>query len=41
MFPVRRPTLIFGPDLKIFYGTYIGENYLDTLFLPLNVVKKS
>ena len=33
---VNLPTLIFGPDLKLIYGTF-SENYLDTLFLPSNV----
>ena len=34
---VRRPTLIFGPDPKLFMALLV-ENYLNALFLPSNVV---
>ena len=35
VFTVRRPTLIFGPDPKLIL---LVDNYLNTLFLPPNVV---
>ena len=34
---VRRPTLIFGLTLNIFMALLV-ENYLNTPFLPSNVV---
>ena len=37
VFPVRWPTLIFGPTLN-FFMALLGENYLNTLGLPSNVV---
>ena len=37
VFTVLRPSLIFGPDPKLFIALSV-ENYLNTLFLPSNVV---
>ena len=37
VFTVHRPTLIFGPDPKLFYGTF-SRKFLNALFLPSNVV---
>ena len=37
VFTVRRPSLIFGPALNFFMALLV-ENYLNTLFLPSNVV---
>ena len=37
VFTVCRATLIFGPTLN-FFITLLVENYLNTIFLPFNVV---
>ena len=39
VFTVRQPSLIFGPTLNFFIALLeLVENYLNTLFLPSNVV---
>ena len=38
VFTVTQPTLIFWPRPLTFYGTLSEKNYLDTPFLPSNVV---
>ena len=37
-YTVRRLTLIFCPDPELFFMALSVENYLNTLFLPSNVV---
>ena len=37
VFTVRRPTLTFGPDPKLFMALLV-ENHLNILILPSNVV---